>query len=180
MCFQWASRSTNWWNPGVAIPVHRLRRNGYHNSRGCSHETSKLKESHWGNKKNRNDEMFVNGKVIKQNNKRITGFQSVFWIVHLTIFQLDISGVAAVTNNFLQSLCNSCSKLKRLVTRNCSYLGDDGVLALKHLKSSIEHVDLSGCILVTHRSVQLLVDEFKIEDGQVIFCCATVFILSNT
>lgn len=62
--------------------------------------------------------------------------------------KLDLSGLAAVTNKVLKTICNNgCIELHRILLRSCSYLGDDGVSELGNL-TKLESVDLSGCILV--------------------------------
>jgi hypothetical protein len=66
-------------------------------------------------------------------------------------FQIDISGLAAVNNTVFQHLCSCCRALTEVVVRSCSYLGDDGVKAIVgdgEELPRIEHIDLSGCILV--------------------------------
>uniref|UniRef100_A0A915E3E3 F-box domain-containing protein n=1 Tax=Ditylenchus dipsaci TaxID=166011 RepID=A0A915E3E3_9BILA len=82
------------------------------------------------------------------------------------LIEVDISGLAAVNNSVFQSLCNSCLKLEKIVVRNCSYLGDKGVEAIAHNQEGhsltrIQHIDLSGCILITCKSIQTIVNTFK-------------------
>jgi len=78
--------------------------------------------------------------------------------------ELDVSGIAAVNNNVIKVIANSCSKLTTIYLRNCIYLGDEGIEVLTALKKLI-HIDLSSCILVTSKPIQELVKAFKTEDG---------------
>lgn len=78
--------------------------------------------------------------------------------------ELDLSGIAAVNNNVIKVIANSCSKLTAIYLRNCIYLGDEGIETLSSLKNLI-HIDLSSCILVTAKPIQELVKAFKTEDG---------------
>uniref|UniRef100_A0A183BPK5 RNA-binding protein EEED8.10 n=1 Tax=Globodera pallida TaxID=36090 RepID=A0A183BPK5_GLOPA len=79
------------------------------------------------------------------------------------IENLDLSGIAAVNNAVLTTLCGQCAQLKRILLRSCSYLGPDGVAEFRCLKN-VEHIDLSGCILVSTDCVQTLCNAFKKDD----------------
>ncbi|KAI3421189.1 hypothetical protein GPALN_014817 [Globodera pallida] len=79
------------------------------------------------------------------------------------IENLDLSGIAAVNNAVLTTLCGQCAQLKRVLLRSCSYLGPDGVAEFRCLKN-VEHIDLSGCILVSTDCVQTLCNAFKKDD----------------
>uniref|UniRef100_F1KVS4 RNA-binding protein n=1 Tax=Ascaris suum TaxID=6253 RepID=F1KVS4_ASCSU len=75
---------------------------------------------------------------------------------------VDMSSLAAVTNAVLTEIASKCSQLQDIRVRNCTYLGDDGVCSLAQL-SRLEHVDLSGCLLVTTKAVQTLLGAFPAE-----------------
>lgn len=74
--------------------------------------------------------------------------------------ELDLSGIAAINNKMFSKIISGCSKLTDIFLRNCIYLGDSGIENLKNL-SSLRHVDLSSCILVTATPIQALVKHFK-------------------
>uniref|UniRef100_A0A914RLY8 Uncharacterized protein n=1 Tax=Parascaris equorum TaxID=6256 RepID=A0A914RLY8_PAREQ len=65
--------------------------------------------------------------------------------------KVDMSSLAAVTNAVLTQIASECTQLQDIRVRNCTYLGDDGVCSLAQL-SRLEHVDLSGCLLVTTKA----------------------------
>jgi hypothetical protein len=67
------------------------------------------------------------------------------------IESLDLSGLASVNGQILANFCAKCPELRQLILRSCIYLGDDGILEMTKL-GNLEHVDLSGCILVGSKS----------------------------
>uniref|UniRef100_A0A915Q367 RRM domain-containing protein n=1 Tax=Setaria digitata TaxID=48799 RepID=A0A915Q367_9BILA len=86
----------------------------------------------------------------------------VMKIGNLTELQtLDISSLAAITDSSLSAIACGCTKLEIIRARCCTYLGDEGVCSLAALKN-LEHVDLSGCLLVTSKSIQTLLDAFPV------------------
>ncbi|KAM3719662.1 putative RNA-binding protein [Dirofilaria immitis] len=74
---------------------------------------------------------------------------------------LDVSSLSAITDNSLSTIVSGCSELQIIRVRCCIYLGNKGVCSLATLKN-LEHVDLSGCLLVTSNSIQVLLDAFPI------------------
>uniref|UniRef100_A0A0R3RJA8 F-box/LRR-repeat protein 2 n=1 Tax=Elaeophora elaphi TaxID=1147741 RepID=A0A0R3RJA8_9BILA len=74
---------------------------------------------------------------------------------------LDVSSLTAITDRSLSTIVCGCSKLQTIRVRCCTYLGDNGVCSLTTLKN-LEHVDLSGCLLVTSAAIQALLDAFPI------------------
>ncbi|EJD75671.1 leucine Rich Repeat family protein [Loa loa] len=72
---------------------------------------------------------------------------------------LDVSSLAAITDSSLSTIVCGCLKLEIIRTRCCTYLGNEGVCSLTTLKN-LEHVDLSGCLLVTSNGIQALLDAF--------------------
>ncbi|KAI1727882.1 putative RNA-binding protein EEED8.10 [Ditylenchus destructor] len=79
------------------------------------------------------------------------------------LVELDVSGLSAVNNTFFKALCSSCHKLSKLAARSCIYLGDEGVESIAQSNlPDLENVDLSGCILVTCKSIQALVNAYKV------------------
>ncbi|VDK73315.1 unnamed protein product, partial [Onchocerca ochengi] len=72
---------------------------------------------------------------------------------------LDVSSLAAITDNSLSTIVCGCLKLQIIRARCCTYLGNEGVCSLKKLKD-LEHVDLSGCLLVSSNCIQVLLDAF--------------------
>ncbi|VDK78137.1 unnamed protein product [Litomosoides sigmodontis] len=77
---------------------------------------------------------------------------------------LDVSSLAAITDKSLSTIISGCSMLRTIRSRCCIYLGDGGVCSLTTLKN-LEHIDLSGCILVTSTSIQALLDAFPISEN---------------
>ncbi|VDM44786.1 unnamed protein product [Toxocara canis] len=75
---------------------------------------------------------------------------------------LDISSIAAVSNAVLTEIASGCKELRDILVRSCTYLGDDGVCSLAQL-SHLEHADLSGCLLVTTKAIQTLLNAFPIQ-----------------
>ena len=73
--------------------------------------------------------------------------------------ELDISGIAAINNNLFKQIIHGCPNLAEIVLRNCIYLGDTGIEELKTL-TSLRHVDMSSCILVTATPIQALIKHF--------------------
>ncbi|CAG9539851.1 unnamed protein product [Cercopithifilaria johnstoni] len=72
---------------------------------------------------------------------------------------LDVSSLAAITDMSLSAIVCGCSMLQTIRSHCCTYLGDEGVCSLTTLKN-LEHVDLSGCLLVTSTAIQALLDAF--------------------
>ncbi|KAK6103329.1 RNA recognition motif family protein [Brugia pahangi] len=72
---------------------------------------------------------------------------------------LDVSSLAAITDRSLSTIISGCLKLQIIRARCCTYLGDEGVCSLTTLKN-LEHIDLSGCLLVTSNGIQALLDAF--------------------
>uniref|UniRef100_A0A1I8EVZ7 F-box domain-containing protein n=1 Tax=Wuchereria bancrofti TaxID=6293 RepID=A0A1I8EVZ7_WUCBA len=73
--------------------------------------------------------------------------------------ELDVSSLAAITDRSLSTIISGCSKLQIIRARCCTFLGDEGVCSLTTLKN-LEHIDLSGCLLVTSNGIQALLDAF--------------------
>ncbi|OZC11797.1 hypothetical protein X798_00978 [Onchocerca flexuosa] len=74
---------------------------------------------------------------------------------------LDVSSLAAITDSSLSTIVCGCSKLQIIRAHCCTYLGNEGVCSLTMLKN-LEHVDLSGCLLVSSNCIQALLDAFPI------------------
>lgn len=72
--------------------------------------------------------------------------------------QLDVSWLAAVRAKFIQEIASSCP-LEVVQLRNCVYLNDEGVSALKSA-TKLRHVDLSGSILISSEPIQELIQAF--------------------
>ncbi|KAL3112032.1 hypothetical protein niasHT_011310 [Heterodera trifolii] len=82
------------------------------------------------------------------------------------IENLDLSGIAAVNSAVMKAICEQCAQLSRVLLCSCSYLGADGVMEFSRLKN-VEHIDLSGCILVSTDSVQALCNALKRDEEDV-------------
>ncbi|KAL3111458.1 hypothetical protein niasHT_017685 [Heterodera trifolii] len=82
------------------------------------------------------------------------------------IENLDLSGIAAVNSAVMKAICEQCAQLSRVLLCSCSYLGADGVMEFSRL-NNVEHIDLSGCILVSTDSVQALCNALKKEEKDV-------------
>lgn len=73
--------------------------------------------------------------------------------------QLDVSSLAAVRAPVIKAITTVCPLLELLQLRNCVYLNDEGVVALK-TASKLRHVDLSGSILVSSDAIQEIIQAF--------------------
>ncbi|KAL3087708.1 hypothetical protein niasHS_008686 [Heterodera schachtii] len=82
------------------------------------------------------------------------------------IENLDLSGIAAVNSAVMKTICEQCAQLSRVLLCSCSYFGADGVMEFSRL-NNVEHIDLSGCILVSTDSVQALCNALKKEEKDV-------------
>jgi hypothetical protein len=72
---------------------------------------------------------------------------------------LNLSGLAAVKSEIIAKFCANCPKLEKLILRNCIYLNNFGVEELGNL-ANVDHIDLSGCILVCLLTINLIINDF--------------------
>ncbi|VDK42702.1 unnamed protein product [Anisakis simplex] len=72
---------------------------------------------------------------------------------------VDVSSLAAVNNDVFEDIIKGCKQLRDIRARSCTYLGDDGVYSLRTLRF-LEHADFSGCLLLTTKGVQNLLNAF--------------------
>ena len=73
------------------------------------------------------------------------------------LIQLNLSGLAAVKGEIIAKFCANCPKLQKLILRNCIYLNNLGVEELGNL-TNLDHIDLSGCILVYFLIINLILN----------------------
>ncbi|CAB3411214.1 unnamed protein product [Caenorhabditis bovis] len=77
--------------------------------------------------------------------------------------QLDVSSLAAVSSEVIEQL-KSLKLLEIIQMRNCTYLGDEGLIALADLPN-LRHVDLSGSILISNISIQHFINAYPAKPG---------------
>ncbi|VBB31563.1 unnamed protein product [Acanthocheilonema viteae] len=88
---------------------------------------------------------------------------------------LNVSSLAAITDRSLSAIVCGCSMLQTISFRCCTYLSGEGVCSLTTLKN-LEHIDLSGCLLVTSTAIQALLDAFPMLDNSQTLKMITVVI----
>ncbi|TMS40207.1 hypothetical protein L596_006614 [Steinernema carpocapsae] len=81
--------------------------------------------------------------------------------------ELDLSSLAGATNDVLQTIAKSCPNLYVIRLRSCIYLGNEGVEALAALPR-LQHIDLSGCILVSSTAIQRIISSFPLTEKKTI------------
>ncbi|KAK0393091.1 hypothetical protein QR680_000051 [Steinernema hermaphroditum] len=77
--------------------------------------------------------------------------------------ELDLSSIAGVNSAVVSAITHGCAKLATLRLRSCIYLDDEGVQTVASLPH-IEHIDFSGCILVSTSAIQTLISTFTLSE----------------
>uniref|UniRef100_A0A914VZB0 RNA-binding protein EEED8.10 n=1 Tax=Plectus sambesii TaxID=2011161 RepID=A0A914VZB0_9BILA len=75
--------------------------------------------------------------------------------------ELDLCHLAGVSNAVLTAIAKNCAKLVSIKLRSCTYVGDDGVIALATCHR-LQEIDVSGCLLVSNRAIQAVLNAFPV------------------
>ncbi|GBG28350.1 F-box/LRR-repeat protein 2 [Hondaea fermentalgiana] len=87
--------------------------------------------------------------------------------------EICLSGCIGASNLFMQTLASSCPRLRKAAFRRVERLSDVGVEALVSGCHALEYVDLSGCLGITDRGLEHLMQCTNLQT-LLIYCCSAI------